>query len=450
MRAIAILAAGVVLTGCGSSPGTSGNNQPPPAYPFQAANTLQFVHEFGTNTSTGANNTVPGDTIAGLQADSSGNLLLAGSTFGNLPGYSSSAITKGTLYKLDANGNQIWAKELSSGSVGAFDGLVVNASGIFVVGDTNGAYPGASNPNGIDETFVAEYDTSGNLQWLKQYSSSQNVSPEFLCADDSGNLIFAGLIADSAGGQDLFVQKADLSGNTLWEKTYGNDAVDLMNGISVDASGGVYAVGATSGPFPGNQTATISQPFVLKLDGTTGATVWLQQFGDSSTFPIFYPSDVQAISGGKLDILGGNVLNDNGGFPSVQFEVMQMDAATGSALWHFQFGDAVGNIPGLLIVDPNGNIYATGMTEEALASGFTSHTPQDIFLAKIDSSGNGVWVQHFGAGLDGPPLTESLWVPFYLTLGNQGVYIGGMTRGQFPGFSNPNQYTDLFLAKFGQ
>lgn len=442
-----ILVVALVLAGCSSGSSTRGGS-PPPTYPFSAANTFQFVHEFGTNTNPGATD-IPGDAITGLQADGSGNLLLAGSTHGNLPGYSNEGIiNKGALYKLDANGNRIWAKELSSGVWDEFDGLVVTSSGIFVVGDTMGAYPGASNPNGIDEAFVAEYDSLGNLLWVKQYAPTQPVLPQALCADSSGNLIFAGEIYDSAGGQDLFVQKVDSSGNTLWEMTYGNDASDLMNGISVDANGDIYAVGSVSGPFPGNQTATIAQPFVLKLDGATGATVWLQQFGDSSIFPIFYPSDIQAVPGGKLDLFGGNVLNSSG-LPDTQFEAMQMDAATGSALWHFQFGGAVGNIPGLLIVDPNGNIYATGITEEALASGYSSNTPQDIFLAKIDSSGNGVWVQHFGAGLDGPPLIESLWVPFYLTLGNQGVYIGGMTRGQFPGFSNPNQYTNLFLAKFG-
>ncbi len=448
MRGFVILASGILFTGCGVSPGTSGNKQPPPTYPFSAVNTLQFVHEFGTNSNTGANNTIPGDTISGLQADSSGNLLLAGSTFGNFPGYSSSAITKGTLYKLDASGNQIWAKELSSGSVDAFDGLVVNASGTFVVGDTTGAYPGASNPNGIDEAFVAEYDTSGNLLWVKQYPSSQSVSPAVLCTDSSGNLVFAGEIYDSAGGQDLFVQKVDSSGNALWEKIYGNDASDLLNGMSTDANGDIYVVGTTSDAFPGDgaQTSAYAQPFVLKLDGGTGATVWLQQFGGGTTFPIFYPSGIQAISGGKLDVSGGNVLN-NSGLPITQIEVMQMDAATGSTLWHFQFGGDVGDIPGPLIVDPNDNIYVAGMTNSAFASGVTHG--QDIFLAKIDSSGNPLWAQQFGTGLDGPPLIESLFAPFYLSLGNQGVYIGGMTRGQFPGFSNPNQYTNLFLAKFG-
>ena len=449
MRGIALVAVGFLLTGCGSSPGTSGNSQPPPSYPFPSANTLQFIHEFGTNTNPGAT-VIPGDSLTGLQQDGSGNLLLAGSTHGNLPGYSNEGIiNKGALYKLDANGNQIWAKELSSGVWDAFDGLVVTASGIFVVGDTMGAYPGASNPNGIDEPFIAQYDGSGNLLWLKQYpSSSQGLFLEVLCADSSGNLIFAGEIDDSAGGQDLFVQKIDASGSALWENTFGNGASDLMNGMSTDANGDIYAVGATSGTFPGNQTSTISEPFVLKLDGATGATVWLQQFGDSTTFPIFYPSDVQAIPGGKLDVAGGNVVTPSG-LPVTQIEVMQMDAATGSPLWHFQFGGDIGDIPGPLIVDPNGNIHVAGMTKSAFAAGVTMHV-QDLFLAKIDPSGNPLWAQQFGTGLDGPPLVESLFAPFYLSLGNQGVYVGGMTHGQFPGFSNPNQYTDLFLAKFGQ
>ncbi len=450
MRGIAILAAGVLLAGCGSSPSTSGNHQPPPSYPFSAANTLQFIHEFGTNTNPGATD-VPGDAITGLQQDGSGDLLLAGYTHGNLPGYSNEGIiSKGALYKLDANGNQIWAKELSSGVGDELDGIVVTASGIFVLGDTWGAYPGASNQSGIDEPFIAEYDDSGNLLWLKQYSypsSSQGLFLEVLRADSTGNLIFAGEIDDSVGGQDLFVQKIDASGSALWENTFGNGASDLMNGMSTDANGDIYAVGATSGTFPGNQTSTISEPFVLKLDGATGATVWLQQFGDSTTFPIFYPSDVQAIPGGKLDVAGGNVVSPSG-LPMTQIEVMQMDATTGSPLWHFQFGGDVGDIPGPLIVDPSGNIYVAGMTNSAFVSG-VSHG-QDIFLAKIDSTGNGIWAQQFGTGLDGPPLIESLWAPLYLSLDNQSVYMGGMTRGQFTGFSNPNQYTNLFLAKFGQ
>ena len=450
MRGIAILATGILLTGCVSSPGTSGNNQPPPTYPFPAANTLQFVHEFGTNTTT-ADMTVPGDAITGLQTDGSGNLLLAGYTRGNLPGYSAPAeITKGTLYKFDASGNQIWAKELTTGAGDGLNGIAVTASGIFVVGDTAGTYPGASNPNGIDEAFVAKYDTSGNQLWLKQYSSSRGVMPVTLCADSSGDLIFAGVISNSAGGTNLFVQKVDSSGNTVWQETYGNEASDLMGSVAVDASGNIYLAGLTVGAFPGLPIASVTtstniMPFILKLDGGTGSTVWLEQFTGDSSLATFYPASVQIAPGEKLDVLGqtGSATNAQG------IVVMQLDAATGSMLWQVPFGNGEFSDAGQLAVDSSGNIYAAGTTTSALASGVTS--TQDVFLAKIGPGGQEIWAQQFGTGLDESSFSiDDYSAPVYLSLGNQIAFVGGMTLGQFQGFSNPNRNVNLFLAKFGQ
>ena len=452
MRRILILMLAIAAAGCGgSSPATSsGGGQPPPTYPFTGANTLQFVQEFGTNTYVAESR--QGDTITGLTRDASGDLLLAGYTAGNLTGYSGSVgPLKGTLYEMDASGNQLWAKELTTGTGDTVDGVAVTAAGIFVVGDTFGAYPGASNPNGIDEAFVAEFDSSGNLQWLKQYSSSVDLYPETVCADSSGNLIFAGEISDSTGGQDIFIEKVDATGNVQWEKTYGTDAVDLMNSIAVDENGNAYAVGETSGAFPGSHNGTYAEPFVLKIDGGTGATVWLQQFTGNKAPLTFYPAAIQAVSGGKLDILGENVVQVTNNFASnIQIEVMQMDAGTGSALWNFEFGAGNWNIPGQnLAVDANGDIYVGGTTRGALASGVTAPT-QDIFLAKISATGSGIWAQQIGTGTDGPAIQSSVSIPVFVSLGSQSVFLGGMTSGQFPGFSNPNKDIELFLAKFGQ
>ncbi len=439
----------LATAGCGGT--STGGSTTSPIYPFAGANTLQSIHEFGTNTFVAASK--QGDTIAGLSQDVSGNLLMAGYTAGNLSGYSGTVgMIKGTLYKIAPNGNQLWAKELTTGDGDGVDGVVVTTAGILVVGDTFGAYPGASNPLGIDEAFLAQFDTSGNLQWLKQYPSTVDVSPRALCTDSSGDLIFAGEISDSAGGgQDMFIEKADANGNEQWEKSYGTGAVDLMTGVTVDGSGDVYAVGITTGAFPGSQTTALGQPFVLKVDGGAGGTVWLQQFGDGTTPPSFYPSAIQAVAAGKLDVLGESVVQiTNNVASNIQVEVMQMDAASGSALWNFQFGAGDLNIPGQsLAVDANGDIYVGGTTKGALVSGVTAGT-QDIFLAKISSSGSGIWAQQIGTGADGPALESTASTPVYVSLGGQSIFLGGMTSGQFQGFSNPNQDIELFLANFGQ
>lgn len=422
----------------------SGGN-PPPSYPFSSASTAQFVVQFGTGTFVQATN--QGDTVSGLAQDGSGNMYVAGYTAGNLGGSNGTVgVLKGALYKLDPQGNQIWARELTTDAGDTLAGVAVTANGAIVAGDTMGAYPGMSNPSGTGEPFVALYNSNGSLLWIKQFAAPAPVQVETMTADSAGNILLGGEIGDSQGGQNLWLAKVDSSGALQWQKTYGTAAVDVLLSVSSDSSGGLYAVGTTIGPFPGGISNAKGVPFVLKLDEVNGATIWLQQFKNDSVLSAMYPSAVALSPDKHLYVLG-----EVGSYGSTDaIALVQMDPETGNTNWKFQFGSGGRNLPGGSIAfDSAGNVFVAGMTGAALTA--TASVPtQDVFLAKISASGSPTWAQQIGTGQDGPALQSTGSTPIYLSAGTNNIVLGGITAGQFAGASNPNHALELFVAKFGQ
>jgi Putative Ig domain/Beta-propeller repeat len=164
----------------------------------------------------------------------------------------------------------------------------------------------------------------------------------------------------SNGGNDVFVSKLNSSGNIVWAKSFGGSADEQSYSIAVDGSGNVYTTGYFQGTNvdfdPGNGTTNLtsasvghSDIFVSKLD-SSGNLVWAKSFGGS--------------------------LNDEGRS---------------------------------IAVDGSGNVYTTGFFEDInvdfdpSAGGIlrlSSNGNKDVFVSKLDSSGNLVWAKSFGNRAD--------------------------------------------------
>jgi hypothetical protein len=67
------------------------------------------------------------------------------------------------LLKFDASGNPLWVQQFGTGAIAGVDmqfgaHVAVNSNGdVFVGAGTQGAYPGASNPNSAVEGFVMKF-----------------------------------------------------------------------------------------------------------------------------------------------------------------------------------------------------------------------------------------------------------------------------------------------------
>jgi hypothetical protein len=139
----------------------------------------------------------------------------------------------------------------------------------------------------LSDAFVTKWDSSGTLQWTRQFGTNGGDYGWGIGVDPSGNSYVTGYTAStfsgqsSAGGDDVFLAKHNASGTPLWTRQFGSNASDKGWGVSVDASGSAYVAVSTEGAFPGQSSAGNLDAVVLKYD-SSGAPQWTRQFGTSA------------------------------------------------------------------------------------------------------------------------------------------------------------------------
>ena len=104
------------------------------------------------------------DIAKGVATDSSGNVYVAGHTFGGLDGNSSAGERDLFVVKYDSSGTKQWTRQLGTSSGDYAEGVATDSSGnVYVTGYTTGGLDGNSSSGDYD-LFVVKYDSSGNKQ----------------------------------------------------------------------------------------------------------------------------------------------------------------------------------------------------------------------------------------------------------------------------------------------
>jgi len=198
------------------------------------------------------------DYANGVATDSSGNVYVAGGTYGGLDGNNSAGNSDLFVVKYNSSGTKQWTKQLGTSSRDHARGVVTDSSGnVYVTGGTKGKLNGNSN-SGRTDLFVVKYNSSGTRQWTKQLGTWQNDLANGVATDSSGNFYVTGVTYrhldgnTSAGNADLFVVKYNSSGKKQWTKQLGTSSRDHARGVVTDSSGNVYVTGDTYGGLDGN------------------------------------------------------------------------------------------------------------------------------------------------------------------------------------------------------
>ncbi len=207
----------------------------------------------------------------------------------------------------------------------------------------------------------------GSFLWADRIGGTSSEYSYNSRVDDSGNVYFVGkfqgtvdfdpgvgsLNLTSAGGTDIFVSKLNANGGLVWAHAIGAAGTDECYGIAFDDSTNVYITGSFSGTVdfdPGVGTSNLTSSglcdiFVCKLD-SSGSFAWARAMGGASA-------------------------NEGGWGIAVD--------GSGSVYISGDFG-------GTADFDPGAGTY-----------NLTSAGTQDIFVSKLDSSGNFVWAKRMGA-----------------------------------------------------
>jgi hypothetical protein len=324
-----------------------------------------------------------------LTNDPEGNVYVTGHFYGTVdfdPGlgvYNLSSPNAGGLFvlKLDRFGTFGWAVGIPASNVGSSNigyGITVDGNrNVCVVGlisYTGDVDPGPGTTimtsSGVTDIFVWKLDSLGNFKWAKQMGGINPDQGNDIAVDSAGNVYTTGyfnltadfdpgpgvynLVASPGIGDDAFISKLDSSGNFIWAKRIGAAGGDEGHSIALDSKANVYVTGGFEltvdldpGPAVSNHFSAGSwDSFVIKLN-TNGDLIWAKSFGGTGND---FGEGICVDAFGK--VYSNGHFNQNGDF------------------------------------DPG-----SGTFNLASAGDF------DVYLQKLDSLGNLIWVKDIATGL---------------------------------------------------
>jgi hypothetical protein len=319
------------------------------------------------------------------------------------------------------------------------------------------------------------------------FGGTDDDSGNAIAVDSSGNVYTTGTFREtvdfnpgagaanlsSAGGEDVFISKLDSSGNYVWVKRIGGTDDDSGNAIAVDSSGNVYTTGQFEGVVdfdPGVGTTSLTSAgsadvFISKLD-SSGNFVWAKSFGGSSSDEgrsIALDSTGNVYTTGRyqdtadFDPSAGEVELESAGGSDVF--VSKLDAS-GDFVWAKSFGGSSSDDGRSVALDSTGNVYTTGAfrgtadfdPDVLVTAGLVSAGGPDVFISKLDSSGDFVWAKRFGGtnGDYGIAIALDSTGNVYST----GQFIGTVDFDPGAGTENlvsagGSSDTDVFISKLG-
>ncbi|KYF65692.1 hypothetical protein BE11_38565 [Sorangium cellulosum] len=201
------------------------------------------------------------DALIDVAVDRGENVILTGEhrttiTFGDLPQLDGSGMF---LVKLDRDGTPAWSHSFANGHPSALD---VDALGNI---STTGNYGESiefgddwtlASPEGHTAFFVAQFDTSGDHRWSRDFEGTGHNAIGGISADSSNNLVLIGEFAEELRVDNEILEryelpspwvlKLDASGNTLWAKSYGAHGISFGIAVETDPSNEIVVTGSFS------------------------------------------------------------------------------------------------------------------------------------------------------------------------------------------------------------
>ena len=157
--------------------------------------------------------------------------------------------------KIDKNGNKVWAKTITlSSGYDALRGIIETSDGEYIV-------IGFMSSGTNKEFVVFKMDGNGNKIWAKNYGGAETDIGLSIVENSLGEFVVVGYTRSfGAVLNDGFIMKIDSVGNKLSARTFGGDKNDLLTEVH-KTSDGYVAVGTTASFSGGNNDALI-----LKFD----------------------------------------------------------------------------------------------------------------------------------------------------------------------------------------
>ena len=298
-----------------------------------------------------------------MEIDVNNNILLGGDFGGPAdfdPGPGLYTMTAGNIYndffifKIDANGNLKWAKQMPNQNTASMQELTMTSDSkgaVYMGGNFTDAVdfdPGTGTAilisNGDNDGVVIKLDSTGIFSWAKQFGGITTDKVWSVEIDNSDNVLLTGQYngtvdfdpgpavfnLNNSTNRGCFIVKLNNAGNLIFAKTFTGEAfgecITFDSGNNIYISGGFYNT-VDFDPGPADHSLTEGNIFIAKLN-EAGDYVWAAQFQNA--------------------ILGGY----ESSYVTIQVDVLKNIYYTGLFTFAVDFDPG----PGTTIVTPYGDV----------------------------------------------------------------------------------------------
>jgi hypothetical protein len=375
----------------------------------------------------------------GIAVDSSGNAFVTGSFSGNATLGNTTLINSGLndvyIAKLSSSGEWQWAVRAGGSSHDDGNGIALDSSGNIYVTGIFGDNATFGNTSLIAEEdsdiFVAKLSNSGSWLWAVKAGGTRTEYSYAIAVDSSDNVLITGCFRESAnfgsksittgstsgGGTEIFVAKISSSGEWQWatkasEPQSGGSQTRMGKGITVDSSGSAFITGYFTEIVTFGSTtleADSRSRYVAKIS-SSGIWQWaVKASGNDGGYYYDHDGGIAVDSSGNAFVTGGfsetatfgsTVLLSSGDRDIFVAKI----SSNGIWQWAVSTGGSQEDEGNGVTVDSSGSAFITGYFTETVTFGSTTLTSSgkdDIFVAKISSSGIWQWaVKAGGSGAD--------------------------------------------------
>jgi hypothetical protein len=357
----------------------------------------------------------------------------------------------------------VWAKGIDGSGWPSVSSLAVdNLSNIYITGNFHGSVdfnPGFGDStitsNGQSDAYVLKLDEDGEFIWVRtlRLSDSQyaGMDSEVITIDAENNIYYGGwfigrfyfdsglgvdsLLSDNSvaqitGSHDGFIHKLNANGDHEWITSIGGGGHDWLYGLSTDLDGNVYSTGYFQNTVdfdPSLDTAHLtseglSSAYINKLNAD-GEFIWAKSFA-AGVDALSTGRSIKVAESGSISVLGdfvdtvdfdpgAGVLNLIGPGTIANGDNISFVAslnANGDLNWVKDFDQFLFYEGTFVTIDGLGNTICTGYFEESIdldpGSGvvnMTSNGGKDVFILKLDPSGEFIWSKSIGGSLFDEP-----------------------------------------------
>lgn len=303
------------------------------------------------------------------------------------------------LVKTNPDGSILWQKTYGGTNIDIFRSIIVTGSGYVACGETASDDGDVSANKGMSDFWVVGIGITGNLIWEKTYGGSNNDFAHDIAISDSGYFVVGqtfsedGDVSSYKDNGDGWLIAIDDTGSLLNEKARGGSAEDIYTDVLPVTSGG-FLLGGYSFSNDGNVSGLNhggSDGWLVKVS-KSGNFQWTECYGSTGDDGI---SEITESTSGNY-VMSGWLTNETD-----QNSWIFTTDINGVQLSGFDQGGTAVEYGGPLFVNPVNRFISVPSTASTVSGDLTCHIGgDDIWVTENKTDGTIAWQLCLGGTLE--------------------------------------------------